>query len=128
MNKTITLPQDDAGAKAMFDDIIQKNPFVLLVVIGLGSEAKDLVQLGDLMAGGTVHPSWRRVVWVQNVKQLPMLMANIEVKTGVLDPRSNSLYGFFIDFHDKVCGVIQNANEIAKGPIAQGFILAEYSK
>ncbi len=125
MDKTIILPADDSLAKTMFDEIVQKNPFVLLVVIGLNKEAKDLAALGDLMAGGAYHPSWRRVVWIQDPDQLSKLMEGISIKPGIPDPRTSEMYGFFINFYDQVCSVIQKPEQIQKGPIVQGYILAE---
>lgn len=127
MYKTFVLPPDQSMAQVMFNDIIRKNPFVLLVVLGMSSEAQQLITIGDLVAGGANNPSWRRVVWVQYPEQLQSLINGLTVKAGVPNPLTTQMYGFFVDFNDSICGAIVAPQRIAKGPIIQGFFAAESS-
>ncbi len=107
LRKTTELPPGDgATARRMFADLVVKEPFVLLVVLGDDAGADELVGHADKVAGGPDDLRW--VVWMRNPANHGDQIRALK-SSDLLDGKDAR--AFCTNYDDVVCDVITRSEE-----------------
>lgn len=123
--KTTILPPGDPEAETTFRDLIEHHPFLLLVVLG---DHRPLVEAADLLAGGAVQNSWRRVVWVQQPEDVRDLLKELDGTRSSKLPSilGTKVAGFSVSLTDQVRDVILTTQlRLAKVRALKAYAAAE---
>lgn len=123
--KTTVLASEDPDSEATLNDLIANQPFLLLAVLG---EREQLVEWADLLAGGAVHDSWRRVVWVQNPDSVSGILQELDQTRSPNLPsiQGKDVAAFSVSLADNVRDVVLDSDlEFPKARLLQAIIAAE---
>ena len=104
--KTTILPSDEKQlAISMFKQLIFEKPYIILVVLGKGSEAETFVQRADRLTFEMNDPRW--VVWARKPEQIEDFIKNeLKDPENLLDNIQN-LRGFCLSLTDQIRDVIK---------------------
>ena len=125
--KTVTLPSGDPdGARRTFEATVLGSPYVVLVVVGAGSDVENLVWLADKVAGGMRYDTWRRVVWSKDPTHRTALLQGLAVRPGVPPLDDPEVVAFWIGSGQTVTEAIRRSELPAdKARVRLGFVVAE---
>ncbi len=105
--KTLILPSDDSElACSLLREYLNNSKYVLFVVIGDDSKARDTVALADLQAGKIEEPQW--VVWVRNPKIAKPALEEMKLSDVSLLKDWNKALAVCVNPKATICFVLEN--------------------
>jgi len=104
IHKITILPTDDkALARKMLINLIEEQPYILMVVLHKGPNAEKFVDRASKLAGAENEPRW--VVWVRKVDQIEDILRELK-NHDRLPVDLNEAQGFSTSLGDEVRDVI----------------------
>ena len=105
--KTLILPTDDSElACTLLREYLNNSKYVLFVVMGDDSKARDTVALADRKAGKIEEPQW--VVWVRNPKMAKPALEEMKLSDANLLKDWNKTLAVCANPKATICFVLEN--------------------
>ena len=125
--KTTILPSDEKDlARRMFNELVNEQPHVLMVVLGKGTDAETFVQRAAKLSGAETEPRW--VVWARKPDQISDLILALH-GSDKLGQDLSQVRGFSISLTDSVRDVIPTSEPVPNlTRILLAYIRAEGSE
>jgi hypothetical protein len=108
--KTTILPSDRQDlARKIFSQLVNDEPHVLMVVLGTGPDAEQLVDRASKNAGAQEGPIW--VVWARKPKHIEELLRGLQ-GAETLDPDLDTIRGLTLSFADSIVEIFPAADPV----------------
>ena len=125
--KTTILPSDEKDlARRMFNELVNEQPHVLMVVLGKGPDTETFVQRAAKLSGAEGEPRW--VVWARKPDQISDLIQALQ-GSDKLGQDLSLVRGFSSSLTDSVRDVIPTSEPVPNlTRILLAYIRAEGSE
>jgi hypothetical protein len=123
--KTKVVPSNDPIAASKLFQQMLAEPFILLVVLGDGQSAEDLVSKASSLTGLANEPRW--VIWARQPSDLSADIKQLKESTPGLKNQiaSGSVAAFTTSLKDEVCDVVLTSETADNARIELAYVNAE---
>ncbi|QQS30406.1 MAG: hypothetical protein IPM47_05520 [Sphingobacteriales bacterium] len=105
--KTLILPTDDSElASSLLRDFLTNSKYILFIVLGDDSKARETVELADKRSGKIEEPQW--VVWVRNPKTLTAVLETLKLSDANLLKDWSKVLAVCVNPKSTICFVCEN--------------------